>query len=144
MAIATSTVSFGADFTGYFAHPEHAKSLPAVVVFQEAFGVDAHIEDVTRRFAAAGYAALAPDLYARNGVRPPLLAADRLARLLTFINTMPPGSVMDPDKRKAALEAQPEPMRSELDVSMKAMFGAIASLDGFEPLMLAATRWLRS
>ncbi len=39
----------------------------AVVVIQEAFGVNEHIEDVTRRFADAGYHAVAPDLFHRAG-----------------------------------------------------------------------------
>jgi carboxymethylenebutenolidase len=39
----------------------------AIVVIQEAFGVNAHIEDVTRRAAAAGYQAVAPDLFHRSG-----------------------------------------------------------------------------
>jgi len=39
----------------------------AVIVIQEAFGVNAHIEDVTRRFAAAGYLAVAPALFHRAG-----------------------------------------------------------------------------
>jgi carboxymethylenebutenolidase len=39
----------------------------AVIVIQEAFGVNAHIEDVTRRFAAAGYHAVAPHLFHRTG-----------------------------------------------------------------------------
>jgi carboxymethylenebutenolidase len=39
----------------------------AVVVIQEAFGVNEHIEDVTRRFATAGYHAVAPDLFHRSG-----------------------------------------------------------------------------
>jgi len=39
----------------------------AVVVVQEAFGVNGHIEDVTRRFAAAGYHAVAPHLFHRTG-----------------------------------------------------------------------------
>jgi carboxymethylenebutenolidase len=38
-----------------------------VVVIQEAFGVNLHIEDVTRRFAAAGYHAVAPALFHRAG-----------------------------------------------------------------------------
>jgi carboxymethylenebutenolidase len=38
-----------------------------VVVIQEAFGVNEHIEDVTRRFAAEGYHAVAPDLFHRAG-----------------------------------------------------------------------------
>jgi carboxymethylenebutenolidase len=39
----------------------------AVVVIQEAFGLNGHIEDVTRRFATAGYHAVAPDLFHRAG-----------------------------------------------------------------------------
>jgi carboxymethylenebutenolidase len=39
----------------------------AVVVIQEAFGVNDHIKDVTRRFASAGYHAVAPELFHRSG-----------------------------------------------------------------------------
>jgi carboxymethylenebutenolidase len=39
----------------------------AVVVVQEAFGVNSHIEDVTRRFGTVGYHAIAPDLFHRAG-----------------------------------------------------------------------------
>jgi carboxymethylenebutenolidase len=39
----------------------------AVVVVQEAFGVNAHIRDVTTRFAAAGYHAVAPAYFHRAG-----------------------------------------------------------------------------
>lgn len=38
-----------------------------VIVVQEAFGVNDHIEDVTRRVAAAGYQAVAPDMFHRSG-----------------------------------------------------------------------------
>jgi carboxymethylenebutenolidase len=41
--------------------------LGAVVVIQEAFGVNPHIEDVTRRLAVAGYHAVAPDMFHRTG-----------------------------------------------------------------------------
>jgi carboxymethylenebutenolidase len=49
----------------YEARPEAATR--AVVVVQEAFGVNEHIEDVTRRLATAGYHAVAPDLFHRSG-----------------------------------------------------------------------------
>jgi carboxymethylenebutenolidase len=39
----------------------------AVIVIQEAFGVNDHIEDLTRRFAAIGYHAVAPALFHRAG-----------------------------------------------------------------------------
>jgi carboxymethylenebutenolidase len=39
----------------------------AVVVIQEAFGVNDHIKDVAQRFAAEGYEAVAPHLFHRSG-----------------------------------------------------------------------------
>src|SRR5215213_867388 len=39
----------------------------AVIVIQEAFGVNDHIRDVTRRLAAEGYVAVAPSLFHRAG-----------------------------------------------------------------------------
>jgi carboxymethylenebutenolidase len=44
-----------------------SEATAAVVVIQEAFGVNAHIEDVSRRFALAGYRAVAPHLFHRTG-----------------------------------------------------------------------------
>ena len=51
----------------YRAMPEGGKNLPTVLVVQEIFGVHEHIKDVCRRFAKAGYLAIAPELYARQG-----------------------------------------------------------------------------
>jgi carboxymethylenebutenolidase len=49
----------------YEARPDDARG--AVIVIQEAFGVNSYIEDVTRRFADAGYHAVAPHLFHRAG-----------------------------------------------------------------------------
>jgi carboxymethylenebutenolidase len=51
----------------YLARPAGAGPSPAVLVIQEAFGLNEHIKDVTRRVAAEGYVALAPDLFHRGG-----------------------------------------------------------------------------
>jgi carboxymethylenebutenolidase len=48
---------------GYLALPDGAGPFPGVVVIHEAFGLNEHIKDVTRRFAAEGYAALGVDLF---------------------------------------------------------------------------------
>jgi carboxymethylenebutenolidase len=45
----------------YSARPKGAGKLPAVVVIHENRGLNAHIEDVARRAALAGYFAIAPD-----------------------------------------------------------------------------------
>jgi carboxymethylenebutenolidase len=51
----------------YVAEPTAPGRYPAVIVVMEIFGVNPHIEDVTRRIAAEGYVALAPDLFYRAG-----------------------------------------------------------------------------
>ncbi|WP_051304914.1 dienelactone hydrolase family protein [Chitinilyticum litopenaei] len=52
----------------YLAGPEKAdKPLPVVIVVQEIFGVHEHIQDLCRRLAHAGYLAIAPELFFRQG-----------------------------------------------------------------------------
>ena len=48
---------------GYLAIPDDAESHMGIVVIQEWWGLNGHIQEVTRRFAEAGAVALAPDLY---------------------------------------------------------------------------------
>jgi carboxymethylenebutenolidase len=55
------------EMPAYRAMPADGKNLPTVIVVQEIFGVHEHIKDVARRFARAGYLAVAPELYARQG-----------------------------------------------------------------------------
>jgi carboxymethylenebutenolidase len=51
----------------YRAMPAAAGPFPVVLVVQEIFGVHEHIKDLCRRLAKAGYFAVAPELYARQG-----------------------------------------------------------------------------
>ena len=55
------------EMPAYRAMPANGRNLPVVLVVQEIFGVHEHIKDVARRFAKAGYLAIAPELYARQG-----------------------------------------------------------------------------
>lgn len=57
----------GGKLPAYFARPSGKKDLPTVLVVQEIFGVHEHIKDVCRRFAKAGYLAVAPELFFRQG-----------------------------------------------------------------------------
>lgn len=51
----------------YRAMPDIGGPFPVVLVVQEIFGVHEHIKDLCRRLAKAGYFAVAPELYARQG-----------------------------------------------------------------------------
>jgi carboxymethylenebutenolidase len=50
----------------YVARPSTAAPHPGLMVFQEAYGVNGHIRNVTDRFAAQGYIAIAPELFHRT------------------------------------------------------------------------------
>ena len=51
----------------FYAMPAGKTNLPVVLVVQEIFGVHEYIADTCRRFAKAGYLAIASELYARQG-----------------------------------------------------------------------------
>ena len=51
----------------YRAAPKGKTRAPVVLVVSEIFGVHEHIADVARRFAKAGYFAIAPELFVRQG-----------------------------------------------------------------------------
>ena len=61
------TAADGRRMPAWRAQPAGRSSLPTVLVVHEAFGVHEHIRDVCRRFAKAGYQAVAPELFFRQG-----------------------------------------------------------------------------
>jgi carboxymethylenebutenolidase len=63
----TTKVSDGSSMRLYVARPLGAAAGRGLLVMQEAFGVNAHIRDVTERFAREGFLAVAPELYHRTG-----------------------------------------------------------------------------
>jgi len=145
MGLTIETVRYGAGdvFSAYVAYPDRAAlPLPAIVVIQEAWGVDPHIEDVTRRFAQAGYVAFAPDLFATSGVRPEPLSRERIANFLQFFNALPPNVWMDQPKRDEALAALPEDKRAPLVETMTTIFSNTTNDAYLEPI-LAATEFCR-
>jgi carboxymethylenebutenolidase len=57
----------GTKIPGYDARPEMQGRYPVIVVISGFTGNSEHNKDVVRRFAHAGYYAIAPELYAREG-----------------------------------------------------------------------------
>ena len=62
----TLQVADGTSMNAYVATPADGGQLPGLLVFQEAYGVNPHIRDVTERFAKKGYVAIAPELFHRT------------------------------------------------------------------------------
>ena len=63
----TLQVEDGTSMNAYVAAPADGAKAPGMLVFQEAFGVNAHIRDIADRFAKQGYVAIAPELFHRTG-----------------------------------------------------------------------------
>jgi carboxymethylenebutenolidase len=57
----------GKDMMAYRAMPASGTGFGTVLVVEEIFGIHEHIKDVCRRFAKAGFCAIAPDLFFRQG-----------------------------------------------------------------------------
>jgi carboxymethylenebutenolidase len=64
--ISTTSIRFPAGRTegmGFLAWSESGSARPGLIVLQEFWGLNDHIKDITQRFAAEGFVALAPDMY---------------------------------------------------------------------------------
>jgi carboxymethylenebutenolidase len=76
----------------YRAMPATGGPFPSVLVVQEIFGVHEHIKDLCRRLAKAGYFAVAPELYARQGDVSQLKDVQEI--LTTVVSKVPDAQVM--------------------------------------------------
>jgi carboxymethylenebutenolidase len=73
---------------GYLAKPSATGKFPGVIIIHENRGLNAHIKDITRRLAADGFIAMAPDYLAGLGGTP--ADADRAKEL---IGTLKPEAI---------------------------------------------------
>ena len=74
---------------GYLSLPPSGSG-PGLIVIQEWWGLVGHIKDVTDRFAAQGFVALAPDLYHGESTRSP----DQAGKMLMALNIAEAGKDM--------------------------------------------------
>jgi carboxymethylenebutenolidase len=144
MPLKSEWINYG-DQAGYFAAPERAAlPLPGFIVIQEIGGVNDNLEDITRRIAAAGYAALAPDLWAEGGERPEALRQDRVAEMFAFMSTLPPAARFDPAQRAAALGELPEPRRSRIGETAGGVFSSFSKLPAYLASLRQAVGYLKT
>jgi carboxymethylenebutenolidase len=62
----TLSVDDGSTMQAWVARARAPGKFPGLLVLQEAFGVNAHIRDITERFAREGFIAIAPELFHRT------------------------------------------------------------------------------
>jgi len=75
----------GVNVTGHLSVPGATGKFPAVVVIHENRGLNEHTRDVARRFAAAGFVALAPDLLSRKGGTGAMESPDKAREAITSL-----------------------------------------------------------
>jgi carboxymethylenebutenolidase len=106
---------------------------PGVVVLHESFGLNDDIRRIARRFAQAGYAALAPDLYSHG---------TRIVCLTRVMVDMTSGSVAreigDIHAAREALAARPEVDAQRIAVAGFCQGGGFALVAGTRPGFSAA------
>lgn len=82
----------GFSMPAYRAAPAGKTGLPVVLVLSEVFGVHEYIADTARRFAKAGYLAIAPELFVRQG---DAMSYGEVAKLLAeVVSKVPDAQVM--------------------------------------------------
>lgn len=86
----TLAVADGTSMDAYVARPAGPGKYPAILVFQEAFGVNAHIRDVTERFAKGGLVAISPELFHRTAAAGAEIAYDDSANAMQHARAATP------------------------------------------------------
>jgi len=76
----------------YVCRPAGTGPHPAVIVVMEAFGLNAHIKDVSERIAREGYVAIAPDLFYRFGS--PIVPYGDVPRAIAYIQRFDDAALM--------------------------------------------------
>ncbi len=76
----------------YVCRPAGTGPHPAVIVVMEAFGLNAHIKDVSERIAREGYVAIAPDLFYRFGS--PIVPYEDVPRAIAYIQRFDDAALM--------------------------------------------------
>jgi len=135
----TSDISFpidgGRSMRAAYAAPADAQKHPGVIVIHEIFGLNDDIRRITAMVADLGYAALAPDLYDREGMR--LIC---IARTLLTLNRGDGDAFHDLDAARKFLQQQPGVDPARIGVIGFCMGGGFALMYAARaPIGVAAT-----
>jgi carboxymethylenebutenolidase len=127
MTVQDTSIDVGS-MPAYVATPAGAGPWPAVLVIQEAFGLNGHIKEVARRIAAEGYVALAPDLFYRGG-RGRTARYDELPKALELMGALKDDEIVaDVAAAIAHLEAQPTVRKGRIGITGFCMGGRVSYL----------------
>ena len=129
------------DMPAYRAMPAAGGPFPTVLVVQEVFGVHEWVKDICRRLAKAGYFAIAPELYARQG--DPTKISDTNALMKDIVSKVPDAQVMgDLDAAVAYAKSTGKADTARLGITGFCWGGRIVWMyAGHNPNLKAAVAW---
>lgn len=131
----------GKEMPAYRAMPATGQGFGTIVVVQEIFGVHAHIADMCRRFAKAGYCAIASELYFRQGDPKTYTEIPKLVSEL--VSKVPDQQVMsDLDSSVEFVKGEGKADTSKLGITGFCWGGRIVWLyDAHNPAVKAGVAW---
>ncbi len=126
--VQTQWIDIAPGFAGYLALPPAGRG-PGLVLFQEIFGVNAHIRAVAEQYALSGFVVLAPDVFWRQAPRVELgYGGDDFQCALGLMNGYAaPDALADIAASVATLRARPE-LRGQVGAFGYCMGGRLAYL----------------
>jgi carboxymethylenebutenolidase len=128
MSVKSEMVEVPGGMPAFVARPDGGGPRAAVLVIQEAFGLNGHIKDVTQRIAGEGYVALAPDLYWRGG-KGRTAAYEDLGEAIRIMQTLKDGEIVtDVGNAIAYLEKQPSVRADRIGITGFCMGGRVSYL----------------
>ena len=95
----------------FICHPERGGPHPIILFYMDAPAIREELRDMARRFAAAGYYVMLPNLYSREGVMelgriPPDPDAPERKRMMALMETLTIGKIMDDTATMLAFAAK--------------------------------------
>jgi len=117
----------GGRMPAWVVRPQGGGPFPAVIVVQEAFGLNDHIRSVADRIAREGYLAVAPDLYYRSADR--VAGYDELPKAIGLMSQLDDREIVaDVQAVLTWIEAQPGVRRGKVGITGFCMGGRISFL----------------
>jgi carboxymethylenebutenolidase len=131
----------GKDMMAYRAMPASGSAFATILVVQEIFGIHQHITDLCRRLAKAGYYAIAPDLYFRQGDATKI--ADIPTLIKEIVSKVPDEQVMgDLDSTVAFAKGEGKADTAKLGITGFCWGGRIVWMyDAHSPAVKAGVAW---
>jgi len=142
----TAMVSFkgpGHDVKAYVSRPASGGRHPGLILIHEIWGLVPHIKNVSDRFAAEGFAVVAPDLMGSDPALAPIFTPQNAALVTQFMATLPPGKMRDQAFVQQEMGKLPEEKRAPVGSFFGTAFGGKLPYARFVTELTSAHEYLK-